>query len=216
MLALPPPDAPGQEGPRRRPRPPAPADPYAVAGPDVGDPAPDARLTDPDGGPLQLAALWAERPLVLVLGSYSSPRFRGGAAGLRELAAAFSGGIRAAVLYTIEARPADSEGPYGDDASERAENERAGVQIAQPTDAEARRQAARTARDRLGLSGVAIAVDGMGNEAWKAYGAAPHSAFLIDRGIVVERQARFDAAAMRAAVSAVLEARGAGAPAEER
>lgn len=43
-----------------------------VGSPDVGEPAPDFALQRVDGtGTLAFSALWKERPLVLVFGSYT-------------------------------------------------------------------------------------------------------------------------------------------------
>jgi peroxiredoxin len=33
---------------------------------DVGDPAPDVEVLDPQGRPVRLSTLWVERPVVLV------------------------------------------------------------------------------------------------------------------------------------------------------
>jgi peroxiredoxin len=41
-----------------------------MAGPEVGDRAPDAKLLDSSGGEVQLSTLWKEQPVVLVLLRY--------------------------------------------------------------------------------------------------------------------------------------------------
>lgn len=202
LLALLAGDAPAQ-GRRRRPAPEGPA------GPDIGDPAPDLRLTDPQGAPVSLSALWSDRPLVLVLGSYSSPDFRAGSPGILKLVGTFPDAIAVAVLYTVEAHPAGAEGPYGPGTDATEANTRAGIGIPSAADLDARRGVARRAQRELDLEApVMIAVDSMDDAAWNAYGRSPNSAFLIDRGYVVERQARFDPAEMESAVRIVLRARG--------
>jgi hypothetical protein len=44
---------------------------YGVGGPEVGDPAPEFELPTTEGGSLSLAELRAERPVVLVFGSFT-------------------------------------------------------------------------------------------------------------------------------------------------
>ena len=184
---------------RRARRPPS--VPYERAGPDVGDRAPDLAVWGPGGEPIQLADLWADRPLILVLGSYTSPEFRETVDGLERLAGAFGVRIRTGVLYTLEAHPKGSKSPYGGEESAGA----GGVALEQPVDLEGRRAAARLAMEKLPIRAATVVVDGMDNAAWNAYGPAPNNAFLIDRGYVVERQPWFDPVAMDAVIRAVLQ-----------
>lgn len=44
---------------------------YGVGGPEVGDPAPDFRLRTTSGEEIELAALHAKKPLVLIFGSFT-------------------------------------------------------------------------------------------------------------------------------------------------
>jgi hypothetical protein len=41
-----------------------------MAGPEVGDPAPEARMLDSSGAEVELSSLWREQPVVLVLLRY--------------------------------------------------------------------------------------------------------------------------------------------------
>jgi iodothyronine deiodinase-like protein len=168
-----------------------------AAGPDVGDPAPAVTLYRLDGSAVRLSDLWAGKPLLVVLGSYTSPEFREHARAIEPLQQTVGGGLSALVLYTLEAYPAGGKGPYGEAAGQPA-NELLGISIPVHPDLAARRSAARLAGEKLLIGGM-IVVDGMDDAAWKAFGRAPNAAFLIDpSGYVAARQQRFDPADMEA------------------
>ena len=177
---------------------------FAAVGPDLADPAPDFQLLDTLGKKVRLSELWSDGPVLLVLGSITSPEFRNTAAGLQELAASHDGLADVVLLYTQEAHPQGGSGPYGTPASQPAEDPR--FNLPQARTAAERATAARLAMDKLGLGKpLRVLVDGMDNAAWSAYGPAPNNAFVIDRhGQVVARSGWFDAALMRASLADAL------------
>lgn len=181
---------------RRAPGDPALPDARPAAGPDVGDPAPAVTLRRLDGTSVRLSDYWAGTPLLVVLGSFTSPEFREHARAIERIQAEV-GGVAALVVYTLEAYPAGGKGPYGESATANA-NAMAGASIPAHKDLEARRAAASLAIEKLTL-GVPVLVDGMDDAAWKAFGGTANPAFLIDAaGYVVARQATFDPADMEA------------------
>jgi Iodothyronine deiodinase len=183
-----------------------PEDPFALAGPDVADPAPEIRLLELEGGLVRLSELWADRPLVLVLGSYTCPEFRMSSSSLLRLAQIFSDQVTVGLLYTREALPSDAPSPYPDWKPAPTSTPGVKVELPQAVDMEHRLEAAQLAATKLSLgSPVRIVVDGMEDAAWEAYGPAPHNAFLIDRhGTVMARQAWFDAKGMEVLVRHLL------------
>jgi hypothetical protein len=196
-------DTSGRCGQGRRPRP-AQADPLATAGPDLGDPAPDLELRDLDDGLVRLSDLWSRAPVILVLGSYTTPRFRDTVGELERIGAAFGAAVEATVIYTIEAHPEGSESPY---ARGVADGDAGGVEVAQAANLEERIAVAREARANLTLGSLRVLVDGMDNAAWEAYGPAPNTAFLIEGGYVVDRQTWFNPVAMDQTLRALLRMR---------
>ena len=102
--------------------------------------------------------------------------------------------------------PTGSPSPYGGDEVP-VDNQRDRIDLEAPADLEARRAAARSAVERLKLR-IRVAVDGMEDAAWKAYGPAPNNAFLIDdQGSVVVRQAWFNPTDMELFLRQLLEVR---------
>lgn len=176
-----------------------------VAGPDVGDPAPQVQLTRPGGEAVALADLWAGRHLLVVLGSCTSPEFRERAAAVGRFAAEFGGDIEVAIVYVQEAYPANATGPFGKAEGITQANIAAGCSIPSHQDLAARRAAATLAIRTLGLE-VPVLVDGMDNAAWKAFGKPVAGAFLIDRqGYIVTPQVSYDPSEMAANARLLLQ-----------
>jgi hypothetical protein len=174
-----------------------------AAGPDVGDPAPGLTLYRLDGTATKLADLWTKGPLLVVLGSLTSPEFREHAPGIGQVVGE---GVDAVVLYTVEAYPDGGSGPYGASPQPPADPF-PGLKIHAHADLAARREAARLAADKLALA-VPVLVDGMDDAGWMAFGRRPNAAFLIDdTGYVVARQDVFDPADMAASAHLLMAER---------
>ncbi len=85
------------------------------------------------------------------------------------------------------------------------ENERDGILRKQPSTIDDRLELAQEFRRYLQVN-VPVYVDPVDNRAWKALGAAPNIAFLVDdHGIVAARQGWFDGQEMQPAVSQLLK-----------
>jgi len=166
--------------------------PDRFGGPQPGETAPDFTLATLDGREVTLSNEWKERPLALVLGSYSCPAFRGWTEGLEKLRERHGERASFYILYTIEAHPEGSASPYrpGREWVTRF-NRRENVLVQQPDTNRQRQRLAGACRSALDLE-VPILVDEMDNRAWEAYGSAPNAAYLIDTdGKVVARQGWF-------------------------
>jgi len=184
-----------------------------VAGPDVGDPAPDLKLTQVGGEEVSLSSLWAGRHLLVVLGSCTAPEFRERAAALSRFSAEFGGDIGVAVIYVLEAHPAGAAGPFGPRPDIEQANVAAGCSIPVHKDLAARREAAKLATRTLGLD-VPVFVDGMDDAAWKAFGKPVAGAFLIDRqGYIVVPQLSYSPADMASNTRLLLQPQPAPEPA---
>ena len=169
-----------------------------TAGPDVGDPAPEVKLSRLGGEEIALSDLWAGKPLLVVLGSCTAPEFRERAAAVGRFSAEFGGEINVAIVYVLEAYPAGATGPFGPRTEITQTNIAAGCSIPVHKDLAARREAAKLASRTLRLE-VPVLADGMDDAAWKAFGKPVAGAFLIDRqGYIVTPQVSYDPTEMAA------------------
>jgi hypothetical protein len=145
--------------------------------PRVGDVAPPFSVKALDGSPVSLES-HRGKTLVLQFGSLSCPVYRGHIDAMKELVGRAPKDTAFLLVYTTEAHPKGSASPYSNREWVPLKNEQEGVLPAQPATFEARCALAREARARFGEK-MPVAVDGMDNAAWKAYGARANSAFVI-------------------------------------
>jgi hypothetical protein len=182
----------------------APGSETAPPGPQIGDPAPDFTLTNPDGAQVNLASMKG-RVVVLVFGSYSAPTFRNRAAALEKLKSDL--GTRAS-FFVVYAREAHPTGEW-----EVTRNKEDGISVEQARSLDARRTAAQTAREKLKLT-TPILLDTIGNDTAIAYGAGINGAYVIARdGTVAARQQWFEPLALRRAIENAANAKPATRPA---
>ena len=140
----------------------------------TGDRAVDLTLRRPNGNPMVLSDLLQEKPVLLVSGSATCPRYRDNEPHIASIARQFSDELHVAVVYTMEAHPRSEANPY---AGKR-----------RPTEASDRNQAttwktrSRDARD-LNTGQALVLVDDLrgqrSNPFWCTYGPCPNCAFLI-------------------------------------
>ena len=110
--------------------------------------------------------------------------------------------LNVVIVYVIEAHPVGSVCPYKGVEDVTPENERDNILRHQPKTLEDRLELAAEFKRYLRVD-TPIYVDTMKNEAWKAFGAAPNIAFLVDdRGIVSARQGWFDGEKLEASIVA--------------
>jgi hypothetical protein len=161
---------------------------YDEMAPQQSEPAPDFALTDIDGKIVKLADLVGDKPLVIQLGSYSCPVFRYRRFDVQELQRDYAGRVDFVVVYTQEAHPADAINPYEDRIWNPVINKVAGVNLAEHTTLQERRQQASLAFEAMELQSRFL-VDTMDNSVWQQYGAAPSAAYVVDvHGIIRLRQ----------------------------
>lgn len=144
----------------------------------VGEIVRDTEVFDIEGQPLQLASLWARRPLLIVNGSLSCPPSRRLNAAVNQIAMRYADTLRVIMLYVIEAHPDGDVCPYTGTDWLSQTNENEAVRVRQPRDLFERCRRAAELRNSLGLQ-VQVVVDSMHNEAWAATGKSPNSALLV-------------------------------------
>lgn len=170
---------------------------FPGSSPTPGSEVPDVVVYDAAGREARLADVIGRRPVVLQLGSRSCPVFRYRRFGMQKLQREFAGRIDFLVLYTQEAHPVGSPSPYSDAEWDLWINRLTGVRLEATTTLEERRERAADTVQRLDLD-ASVLVDGMDDTAWRAFGAAPSPAFVLDTdGRVVLRQVWVDPAGIR-------------------
>ncbi|MDP3849647.1 MAG: deiodinase-related protein [Luteolibacter sp.] len=178
--------------------------PDRAGGPHAGETAPDFELRALDGTRWKLSESLHDKPVALILGSYSCPAFRGWSASLQELAENHRDEVQFLILYTVEAHPAGSASPYRDAEWLTSFNIREGIRLPQPASTAERLVLAGACRDALGLR-IPMLPDTMDNHNWEAYGRAPNAAYLIGRdGRVALRQGWFHSGSFGKAINVLL------------
>ncbi|MDX1962404.1 MAG: ankyrin repeat domain-containing protein [Pirellulales bacterium] len=169
-------------------------------GPQVGEQLPDLRLTTLKGEVQQLGAAWHSGPALIVTSSFTCPKSRSRWPELAAIARKYEGKLNVVVVYVIEAHPVGSICPYKNVEDVTPENHRDGILRKQPTTMEDRLELAQEFKRYLRID-VPIHVDPVDNRAWKALGAAPNIAFLVDKeGIVTARQGWFEGPALEKSI----------------
>ena len=142
---------------------------------------------------------------MIVTSSFTCPKSRSRWPQLAAIEKRYGDKLNVAVVYVIEAHPVGSVCPYKGVEDVTPENRRDGILRQQPKTLEDRLDLALEFKRYLRID-AAIYVDPLDNRAWKAFGAAPNIAFLVDeRGIVAARQGWFDGPALQKAIDAALE-----------
>lgn len=145
--------------------------------PAEGKPAPDFRLTSPDGTPVGSADLRG-RTVVLQFGCITSPVYRGTIAAMNDVRGRASTDTQFLVVYTQEAHPRGANSPYSDREWIPLKNVEDKVLVPQPGTLDERMENARRVAATMG-EGRAVAVDGMDNAVWRAFGGRANSVFVI-------------------------------------
>jgi hypothetical protein len=160
-----------------------------------GDTVPDFTLYKTNGDSVRLRdALMNGKPVLLVAGNYTCPKFREKITDLNDIATYYAGQLQVYVVYGVEAHPVTDPSPYSGVVWTTAENYAENVLYRQPT----------TYGERLEMIDSLLAhytvvpeilVDGPCNNWWASYGPAPNNAYLIDTsGVVVAKQGWFNRA----------------------
>ncbi len=165
---------------------------FDKVGPQVGEQLPDLRLKTLKGDPQRLGDAWRSGPALIVTNSFTCPKSRSRWPELAEIVKKYGDKLNVVIVYVIEAHPVGSICPYKGVEDITPENQRDGVFRRQPKTLEDRLELAQEFKRYLRID-VPIYVDPLDNRAWRALGAAPNIAFLLDEdGMVVARQGWFD------------------------
>ncbi|MCA1778092.1 MAG: redoxin domain-containing protein [Xanthomonadaceae bacterium] len=172
--------------------------------PQPGQQAPNATVRKLDGSEVALVELFGRRPVVLQLGSHSCPVYRYRRFDMSQLQETYQDRVDFVVVYTIEAHPVGAPSPYRDEEWLSFFNWITNTRVPQPGNVDARiAQAAQSTRE-LARSDLVV-VDAMDDQAWRAFGAAPSAAFVIDRrGNVVLTQPWVEPDGIREALDGLL------------
>ena len=177
---------------------------FEKVGPQVGEQLPDLRLRNLKGEPQHLSDDWRGGPALVVTSSLTCPKSRSRWPELAAIAKKYGEKLNIVVVYVIEAHPVGSACPYKGVEDVTPENERDGILRRQPQTLEDRLELAQEFKRYLRVE-VPIHVDAIDNRAWKAFGAAPNIAYLVDEdAIVVARQGWFDGPSLQKAIDVYL------------
>jgi tetratricopeptide (TPR) repeat protein len=162
--------------------------------------APDFSLASPTGALAPRLSSLRGKPVVLIFGSYTCPKFRSQVDALNRLSERYRDRAAFLLVYIREA--------HGDATWQSSVNQREGV--AQPDAASIgqKREYASACLRKLKIPYAAV-VDGMDGAVEKTYAAWPSRVYLIDRNGRVKfnsllDQERFDAPALEAAIQAAI------------
>jgi Iodothyronine deiodinase len=170
-----------------------------------GDAAVDFALPDVGGGAVRLSDLLAKKPVLLVQGSWTCPRFQEERDGIDKIAEKYGKDVEVVVVYNVEAHPSGGQpSPYhgrpkphefSDRGQSRNQDERA-------------RSAAQIAEG----ASFDVLVDtfdaGRANPVWCTYGTCPSCSWLIGQdGSIAAAHEWHDTPSMMGSIDALLAKR---------
>ena len=159
-----------------------------------------------NGESVWLSKYHARRLTLIVCESLTCPVARRKHPGLKEIAGRFGDRIDIVVFYTIEAHPQGDPSPYteGEEWVTRL-NRKQGVLCRQPTTLDERLKLAGRLEEAVAIESTML-VDCMNNAGWRALGAGPNVAVLVDpKGLVLAKQGWFDPKRMAASIKRALK-----------
>ena len=152
------------------------------SGPKVGEQAPDFTLQDLQGNEVTLSKEVGDKPIVLIFGNFTCGPFRSQAGNIERLVQRYEDRAKFFLVYVREAHPKDGWWMLS--------NQRAGIELPQPTTLRERREVATTCRNHLQLS-VPMLVDTLDDTVGSTYSGMPNRLYLIDEdGKVVFKNGR--------------------------
>jgi tetratricopeptide (TPR) repeat protein len=167
----------------------------------TGSQSPDFTLVIPSGERrLQLSDFRGKRPVVLILGSYTCPKFRSQAPTLNSLWLRYHEQSEFLLVYIREA--------HGSGGWQSSVNQREGVDLPDPASFGEKRGYAASCIRKLKIP-YAVVVDPMDDSTEKAFKAWPSRVYLIDkRGVIVCNslldEQNFDVAAFELALRSAI------------
>lgn len=166
----------------------------------AGDRAVDFELSDVTGRPVKLSALLAERPVLLVQGSYTCPVFQERLPALRDSAARYDNRVHTVVVYNIEAHPKAEPSPYRGVPTEHEYSDRG-----QPRTYADRATNARAIEAGRAIVAIDALADSGANPVWCTYGTCPSCAWLVRQdGVIEAMHDWYDPASMVQSIDALL------------
>ncbi len=171
--------------------------PSPVDGIAPGAEAPDFSLASPTGAPAPRLSSLRGKPVVLIFGSYTCPKFRSQVDALNRLSELYRDRATFLLVYIREA--------HGDATWQSTVNQREGVAQPDASSIVQKREYAAGCLRKLKIPYAAV-VDGMDGAVEKSYAAWPSRVYLIDGDGRVQfnsllDQERFDAAGLEAALN---------------
>ena len=158
-----------------------------------GSEAPDFALLPPSGETrVRLSSFRGKKPVVVIFGSYTCPKFRSQVEALNSLYDRYRDRAGFLLVYIREA--------HGDSAWQSTANEREGVDLRDASDLQEKRSYATMCTRKLKIRYPAV-VDELDDAVEKKWSAFPSRVYVIDRGgrvvfnSVLDQQ-QFDAAAL--------------------
>ena len=175
------------------------------AGLGIGETAVNFTLRDIYGSEYTLSGLLAEKPVMMVFGSFTCPFFRRRVVAIEEMQAKYGERVHFITIYTIEGYPVGSPSPYrGKEWTGPESTDKEGRSLTQPATYEERVTQATQMIQELGIT-VPVLIDEMDNPVWCTYGQASNIAYLIGTsGTVVEKQGWYQPLSMEAAIKSYL------------
>ncbi|MEQ1502414.1 MAG: deiodinase-like protein [Myxococcota bacterium] len=168
----------------------------------AGDRAVDFTLRDVKGNAVRLADLLVDKPVLLVQGSWTCPRFQQERPGLEQTVKRFRNDVTVVLVYGIEAHPGGNDpSPYRGKPWPEAFSDRK-----QPKTYDERLRNARDIARDASMRVVVDAVDAPGaNPVWCTYGTCPSCSWLIRRdGTIAAQQEWHDQATIEGSIAALL------------
>lgn len=168
----------------------------------TGDRAVDFTLQDTRGTPVRLADLLDEKPVLLVEGSLTCPRFQESRLDLEQLVRRNGDALQVVLAYNVEAHPAGNDpSPYKGRPWPKETSTRG-----QPKTYDERVLNAREVARDTAMKVVVDSYDSPGaNPIWCTYGTCANCAWLVRRdGTIAAHQEWHDLDAMQAAIDRLL------------
>jgi len=159
-----------------------------------GDTIPDFKLYTNGNDSVQISNLIADgKPILLVGGSYTCPKYRNHLDELSDLQAAYGDEVHIYIVYTVEAHPDSPDiSPYKGEVWELNSNDQANIHYHEPITYLDRKNAASDMLNELDIP-VPVLLDGPCNAWWQTFALAPNPAFLVNpNGTIFLKQGWFD------------------------
>ncbi len=141
-------------------------------GPNVGESAPDFTLDNLQGESVTLSNAVGDKPTVLIFGNFTCGPFRSQSGNIEKLYERYQDRATFFLVYVREAHPRDGWWMLS--------NQRAGIDLAQPSALDGRRSVAQQCQAHLDLS-VPFLIDSIDDKVGSQYSGMPNRLYLIDQ-----------------------------------